>query len=175
LNGNNGLQAVINDNNAIYVVDNTPNAEPRYRARFYLDPNSIVMTDRDAFYFLYGYSGTSTGMLRVEFRIFKGTYQLRAALRNDGNSWASSSWADITDAPHSIEFDWQAATVAGANNGSLTIWIDGIQNASLTGIDNDTRRIDQIQFGAVSGIDAGTRGTLYFDAFESRRQSYIGP
>ena len=24
-------------------------------------------------------------------------------------------------------------------------------------------------------IDAGTRGTYYFDAFESRRQTYIGP
>jgi hypothetical protein len=45
----------------------------------------------------------------------------------------------------------------------------------LTAIDNDTRRIDSIQFGAVSEIDAGTRGTIYFDAFESRRQSYIGP
>jgi hypothetical protein len=29
--------------------------------------------------------------------------------------------------------------------------------------------------GAVAGIDAGTRGTYYFDAFESRRQNYIGP
>jgi hypothetical protein len=29
--------------------------------------------------------------------------------------------------------------------------------------------------GAVAGIDSGTRGTIFFDAFESRRQSYIGP
>jgi len=29
--------------------------------------------------------------------------------------------------------------------------------------------------GALAGMDAGTSGTYYFDAFESRRQNYIGP
>jgi len=27
----------------------------------------------------------------------------------------------------------------------------------------------------VNGVNTGTRGTYYFDAFESRRQTYIGP
>jgi hypothetical protein len=173
--GSYGLQAVINDNNPIYVTDQTPNAEPRYRARFYFDPNSIVMADKDAFYLLYGYSGSSTVVLRAEFRIFKGTYQLRVASRNNGSSWTNSNWANINDGRHFIELDWQASTAAGAINGKLTFWVDGAQKAALTGIDNDTRRIDQIQWGAVSGIDTGTRGTLYLDAFESRRLSYIGP
>ena len=180
LTGANGLQAVIDDNNPIYVTDETPNAEARYRARFYFDPNSIVMADRDAFYLFTGYStGTTTGVIRVEFRFYKGNYQLRAGLRNDGGGWTNSSWTNVSDAPidtpHSIELDWQAATAVGANNGSLTLWIDGVQNASLTGVDNDTRRIIHVQLGAVSDIDPGTRGTLYFDAFESRRQTYIGP
>ena len=39
----------------------------------------------------------------------------------------------------------------------------------------DTWRIERARLGAVAGIDTGTRGTIYFDAFESRRQSYIGP
>ena len=63
----------------------------------------------------------------------------------------------------------------GANNGGLTFWIDGVQKANLTGNDNDTRRIDRVRLGATSGLDTGTRGTYYFDAFESRRQQYIGP
>jgi hypothetical protein len=29
--------------------------------------------------------------------------------------------------------------------------------------------------GVMGGIDPGTSGTAFFDAFESRRQSYIGP
>ncbi|HZM20889.1 MAG TPA: right-handed parallel beta-helix repeat-containing protein, partial [Anaerolineales bacterium] len=36
--GSQGMQAVIDDNTTIYATDDTPNAEPRYRARFYFDP-----------------------------------------------------------------------------------------------------------------------------------------
>jgi RHS repeat-associated protein len=55
------------------------------------------------------------------------------------------------------------------------LWIDGAQQADLTGVDNDTWRIDRARLGVVAGMDAGTSGTSYFDAFESRRSSYIGP
>jgi hypothetical protein len=174
LDGSYGVQAVINDNNAIYMTDNTPNAESHYRARFYFDPNSIVMADRDSHYIFYGYTG-ATPVLRVELRNSKGNYQLRTAARNDSNGWASSAWTIISDAPHFIELDWRAASITGANDGTLVFWIDGVQVASLSGIDSDTRRMDSVQIGAVAEIDAGTRGTYYFDAFESRRASYIGP
>ena len=38
-----------------------------------------------------------------------------------------------------------------------------------------SRRIDRVVLGAVDQLDNGTRGTYYFDAFESRRNTYIGP
>jgi subtilisin family serine protease len=175
LTGAYGMQAVIDDNLAIYVSDEMPNAESRYRARFYLDPNSIPMASGNAHYILYGYSGASTVILRVEFRFNNGSYQLRAGLRSDGNKWKTSGWFTISDAPHFIEMDWRAATSAGANNGGLTLWIDGVQRANLAGVDNDMRRIDRVWLGAVAAIDSGTRGTYFFDAFESHRQTYIGP
>ena len=173
--GSNGLQAVLDDNVVIYVIDDTPVTEPRYRARFYFDPNSIPMGSGDNHYIFYGYSGTSTVVMRVQFRFSSGSYQLRAALRNDASTWTNTGWFTISDAPHPIEIDWRAATAAGANNGGLTLWIDGTQRANLTGVDNDTRRIDRVRLGAVAGIDTRTRGTYYFDAFESRRQTPIGP
>jgi len=171
----NGLQAVIDDNNAIYVTDETPNAEPRYRARFYFDPNTILMSSSNAHYLLFGYTGASTEVLRVEFRRSSGNYRLRAALRSNSNTWTASSWFTISDGPHSIELYWRAATASGATDGGLTLWIDSVQQADLIGVNNDTRRIDRVRLGAVAGIDTGTRGTYYFDAFESHRQTYIGP
>ena len=171
----------MNDNNAIYVQDDTPNAESHYRARFYFDPNSIPMASGNAHYVFYGYSGASTVVLRTEFRCAtaacpgSGSYQVRVNILNDSTTWTNSSWFTITDAPHSIELDWKASSAAGANNGYVTLWIDGTQKADLTGVDNDTRRIDRIRLGAVAGIDTGTRGTYYFDALESRRTTYIGP
>ena len=175
LAGAQGMQALINDNNSIYVTDNSPIAEPRYRARFYFDPNSIVMSNSNNHYIFYGRDAAGTAILRVQLRFSSGQYQIRASLLNDSTSFTSTAWFTIGDAPHLIELDWKASTAAGANNGGLALWIDGVQKANITGIDNDTRRIESVRLGAVSGIDSGTRGTYYVDAFDSRRQSYIGP
>jgi len=104
-----------------------------------------------------------------------GNYQLRARLANNATTWTNTNWFTTSDAPHFIELDWRAATAPGASDGNLTLWIDGVEQADLTSVDNDTWRIDRARLGALAGIDAGTRGIYYFDAFESRRQSYIGP
>ena len=169
--GTRGMQALINDNTAIYLVDERPASEARYRARFYFDPNSISMASSDNHFIFYGYSGTSKIVTRIQFRFTsKAGYQVRAQVINNSSSWTNSAWLSINDAPHALEIDWQAAA-----SGGLTFWIDGVQRAALTGIPTSNYRIERVRLGAVNGIDSGTRGTYYFDAFESRRQSYIGP
>jgi hypothetical protein len=174
--GGQGLQALIDDNNALVVIDESPALETRYRARFYFDPNSIPMAIGDAHLIFLGSSGGGAiQQLQLELRFQATGYEVRALLVNDAKAWISTSWLTLSDAPHALELDWRASTAIGANNGGLTFWIDGLQQADLTGVDNDTRRIDQVRLGAVSGVDNGTRGTYFFDAFESRRLSYIGP
>jgi len=173
--GNQGMQAMIDDNNTIYVTDDNPNAESRYRARFYFDPNSITMASNDAHFIFKGFAGTATDVFQIELRNASGLYQIRAKALNDSSAFVVTNWFNISDAPHFIELDWGAATGVGANDGGLTLWIDGVQQANLTGIDNDTWRIDRARLGALAGMDVGTSGTYYFDAFESRRQNYIGP
>jgi PKD repeat protein len=170
------MQALIDNNTPIHVTDNSPNLEPRYRARFYFDPSSITMVSGNAHYIFYGYSPTPAVILRVELRFSNGNYQIRASLVNDATTWRSSSWftISVSDNLHYIEIDWRASTAPSANNGGLTLWIDGVQKANMTGVDNDTRRMDMVRLGAVFGVDTGTRGTYCFDAFESRRTTYIG-
>lgn len=94
-------------------------------------------------------------VVRLEFRSSNGAYQLRGAVRNDGSTWKASSWFNLSDAPHALEVDWCAATAPGANNGSLTLWIDGVQKGVLSRVDNDTRGVDRIRLGAIAGLDAG--------------------
>ncbi|MEZ4867182.1 MAG: S8 family serine peptidase [Caldilineaceae bacterium] len=173
--GTRGMSILIDDMVALYVTDDTPNAEARYRARFRFDPNSLVLPNGLAHDIFYAYQGASTVIMRLEFRINNGVYQLRSAVRNDSSTWKTSSWYTISDAPHAVEVDWRAATAAGANNGSLTLWLDGTQKGVLSAIDNDTRRVDRIRLGAIAGLDAGTQGAYYFDDFKSTRQNYIGP
>ena len=175
LKDNQGMQALINDNNTISVTDDSPNAEPRYRVRFYFDPNSIPMLSGDAHFIFNAFMGTSTEVVRLEFRQSSGVYQIRHGAFQNDSSWVYNNWIMISDAPHSIELNWFAATTSGQSNGSLTLWIDGTGQGTLVGVDNSGKQIDSARLGALTGIDTGTRGTYYFDAFESRRQSYIGP
>lgn len=174
--GNTGLQGMIANTTAMYVQDDSPNAEPRYRARFYFDPNSLVMASGDYQYILQGYANAAnTNVLRVEFKNTSGVYQLRARILNDSGVWQNTAYISITDAPHAIEVDWAAASAVNANDGYLTFWVDGVQQGSLVGIDDDTYRMERARLGLTYVSATGTSGTYFFDAFEARRETFIGP
>ncbi|MEA3439300.1 MAG: hypothetical protein U9R58_03370, partial [Chloroflexota bacterium] len=132
------------------------------------------MANNDNHTLYYGYKGAISPVVRVELRYSGGNYQIRAQVRKDF-LFVNTSYYTISDVEHYIEFDWKASTSPGANNGELTLWIDGVQKEQLTNIDNDTLYIDRVRLGAVTEVDTGTRGTYYFDAFESRSDGYIGP
>ena len=79
----------------------------------------------------------------------------------------------ISDGWHVIEVEWLAASAVGANDGRFALWIDDILKDELTGM--DFTPLDTVRLGAVDKVDATTQGVYYFDAFESRRDGYIGP
>ena len=173
--GTYGMQALINDNGSIYVTDWRPSEEKHYRARFYFDPNSITMGSSNSHDVFVGYNRSNTDIFRIDFAYYSpGNYGVRAIARLDSPMYRTTLYSVIDDSPHAIELEWVAATSAGANDGVIKLWIDGVEKTSLQDLDNDTHQIDYVRFGAVSGIDTGTRGTYYFDAFESTRESYIG-
>jgi Calcineurin-like phosphoesterase/Purple acid Phosphatase, N-terminal domain len=166
--GSYGLQATINNTTAMYVRDDSPNAEPRYRARFYFDPNSIAMANGDYQYILTGFDTSGTAILRIQFNYNNG-YQIRARAYDSAlANWTNTPYVTLSDAPHYFEVDW-------GNDGHLTFWVDEVQQSSLNGIVNSSYRLDTVRLGAVYISTTATSGTEYFDAFESRKQSYIGP
>jgi hypothetical protein len=174
LAGTRGMQGLVNDNQSIFVRDDTPVTEPRYRARFLFHPHGITMAKNDQHVIFTGLSSTGAVVLQIELRYAGSSYQLRAGTATDGRTVTSTSWFTISNALHALEFDWRASSAVGANDGQLTFWIDSTQKADLTAVDNDTRRVEAVQLGGVSGIDSGTRGLYFFDAFESHRRTFIG-
>jgi hypothetical protein len=177
--GSYGMKAILDDNVSIYVTDWSPFDETRYRGRFYFDPNTITVANNNAHYLLFVLNRDNVVVARLELRRYNNTYQVRSGVVNDGSTWSNSAWFTITDAPlrrapHKLEIDWRASSAPGANNGGITFWVDDVQRGNFTNIDNDTRKVDYVQWGAVSGVDSGTRGTYYFDDFVARRESYIG-
>jgi len=174
--GSYGMQVVLSGQTNMYVRDDSPVAEARYRTRFYFDPNSLSMVNGDYIYLLQGYATTTnTIMLRMEFKNVNGVYQARLKALSDSGTWLNTAYITLTDGPHVFELDWLAASVAGANDGQATFWIDDVQTGSLTGIDNDTFRMESVRLGAPYLSSATMSGSIYFDSFESRRQTYIGP
>jgi len=103
-----------------------------------------------------------------------GQYALMARVRRDDNTLADTPFVNISDDPHAVEVGWQRASAPAAADGSFQMWIDGVLVATLGGLDTDGRRIDFVRLGAMS-VKGGAAGTLYFDKFESRRRTYIGP
>ncbi len=171
--GGKGVAALIDNRTAMYLRDDSPLSESRYWVHFAFDPNSVKMKSGD-YHSIMAARSSSTEVIRLDFRYSGGTYQVRGRVNKDGGGYITTSWYDISDAPHAIEFDWQAATSVGANNGYLSLWVDNVLQQTIGQIDNDQNRIEEVRLGPLSGIDLTTAGTELFDDFVSRRANPSG-
>ena len=172
-----GLQGVVNDTGALFVRDDTPSTESRYRVRFYFDPNGFDPGETQSHFrtrILIAFDQASLRAITMVLKRQVGAYSVEARVKKNDGTRADTGFFPITDGPHFLEFDWQKATGPGASDGSLELWIDDISVATLTGIDNDQSLIESVRMGALS-IKTGAAGTLFYDQFESRRQRFIGP
>ena len=170
LDGTRGLAAVVDDTAALYVQDDRPDGESRYRARFQFDPNGFDpgtaanhLRTRLAIAFQ---ENPSRRLVTLVLRRQGAQYAVMARVRLDDGTVRDTPFVNITDAPHTLEVSWQRARTAGAGDGTFQMWIDGASVATLSGLDTDERRIDFTRMGAMS-VKAAAAGTLYFDKFES--------
>ncbi|MCJ7513447.1 MAG: right-handed parallel beta-helix repeat-containing protein, partial [Anaerolineales bacterium] len=175
LGGAYGLQAAIDDDRALYVVDTTPANESAYAARFYFDPNGIAMASGNAHLLFKALDAASRTVYQIELRSYQGDYQIRAQALGDSGGATNTSWFRLSDDLHLLEVVWRAASGDVAPDGWLALWLDGDLVASSDGLDNDALRVDSVRLGAVAGIDSGTSGIYYFDSFGSTQGIPLGP
>jgi hypothetical protein len=172
-----GLRGIVDDTNAMYVQDDSPTDEARYRARFYFSPNGFNPGEQLASFrtriFIAFEEGPVRRLVAIVLKRQGGEYSIMGRVRQDDDSQADTSFFPISDAPHSIEFDWIRSSAAGANDGRFELWIDGVSVSVLEYLDNSRSAVDFTRMGALS-LKAGASGTPYWDQFESRRWSYIG-
>lgn len=184
--GSHGLEINVAspDRNPAFVQSSHPSAEATYRVRFYVNLRGLTMSEGDEFDVFTAYDGTdpvpptTTGnaLLRVVARRSGGQKVLSAFVRTDGGSQIEiPDEILLVNGWRVIELDWAKATAAGANNGRLNLWVDGTARTGLASLDNDAASINYARWGTVSGVDAGTSGTLKLDDFASQRTGYIGP
>jgi hypothetical protein len=173
-----GAQGLVDDTAALYVQDDSPADEDRYRARFWFDPGDFDPgTAAGAFrtrIFIAFEEGPDRRLLAIVLRFKNGQYDVMGRARLDDDRQADTAFVPIAPGPHAIEVDWRRSSGPDANDGSFQLWIDGTSVATLTGLDNSISSVDFARLGALS-VKTGANGTMYWDEFESRRASYTGP
>jgi ELWxxDGT repeat protein len=177
LHGTVGLAAYVDDTAALFVVDESPNNEPRYRARFRLDPNGFDPGEANGKLrvrvFIAFEEDPTLRLITLVLRRIGGQYSLMGRVRLDDGTRAQTSFFNITDDMHMVEIDWTWSQGSDANNGTFTLWIDEVPVSLLTGLDTSASLVDFVRLGAMT-VKPGANGTLYFDDFESRRERYVG-
>jgi hypothetical protein len=169
-----GMQAVLAGNTPGYVTDLTPIQDPEYHARFYFNPNGTLTGQNQAYTIFSGADAADTTIFRVQYRRQNqggGTYQVRASALS-GGAFVNTAWHTITpNDPHWIEIAWASGT-----NAEFSLYIDGaIPVETLSGLDTSAYLLETAQLGPSVGLANQASGTLYFDAFVSRRYTVIGP
>jgi hypothetical protein len=173
-----GLQGVVDDAAGIFVVDESPLNEDRYRARFYFDTNGFDPGEAQGRFrtrlLLVLEEAPVRRLAAVVLRRQLGAYSLMGRARRDDNSQANTGFFAIVPGDHFVEIDWRRSSGPDASDGSFEMFIDGTSVSLLTGLDNSLSSVDLVRLGALS-VKAGASGTLFWDEFVSRRTTYIGP
>jgi RHS repeat-associated protein len=170
--GGYGLQATASGTTSMQVTDYSPLGEKQYHTRFYFNPSNFNLTPEDRVGIFSAYGGNTA--FRLFLRYSGGTYWIQQDYQTDNLTYVGGVYRPLTAGWQALEFDWRAASAPGANDGSLSMSINGVLVETLSGIDNDTYTVETVQMGLVASVDAGMSGSLYFDGFVSQSAGPIG-
>jgi hypothetical protein len=173
-----GLQAVVNDTNPLFVQDDTPDGENRYRARFYFDTNGFdpgEANGRRRVRLFIAFDGNNRRVITIVLRRLNGAYSVMGRVRLSDGTRANTPFVPIADGPHFVEFLWaRAGTPGDLENGLFRFAVDDVAAANMEPLDTAASPVDFVRLGALT-LKPGASGTLLFDQFASRRVYYIGP
>jgi hypothetical protein len=193
------MQVNLGDNGAAHgqVRDDSPNAEARYRAQFIFDPSQLNFTNgtNQAIIFLANSGGLFKNRLALVKILYSGGSSRRLAIVGACDNQATQNQCQTILAlpnqtgPNRIEFD---LTVGAAGTGALRYWVNDAATTGLTdgagvtipilggnagwvgvetvfmGMTSPTRQFRNVADG--NNVDK----LVWFDQFDSRRQTFIG-
>ena len=119
LSGTYGLKANVNDGNEIDVGETISLTLKHYVLRFMFDPNSQTMAASDRYTIFQGVNSSGTAVLELEHSYSNGMHRYDVRMRRDTGAWYTSGDNGASDAPHTYQIEWTAATSAGAKSAAI--------------------------------------------------------
>ncbi len=152
-----------------WMRDDSPAGETSYTAEFHLNLDNLTLSAGDRLEHLVA-SSSAGGMT---FRLVLqpdggGGVEVTLEARLDDGTVAASAAGQEVDMPagwHTVRLIWRA----GAGDGSLALWLDGVEAGALSNLTNSLHRVDGVDWGVVAGSLDGATGTIDLDAFSSWR------
>lgn len=135
-----------------------------------LDLSSLNMAEGDQVVIFGGADAAIPDHTNLVFRLHlvyqNGAYQLYMSQRSTATGpWTFSNTVPMTGTSARIAASWQAAGHQDRSNGRMSLWVDGAQVASQTGLANHGRNINGVRVG-VRGVPTTFNGTVFVDDFE---------
>jgi hypothetical protein len=156
------------------LIDETPVNQTTFAVSFNFDINSLSMADGERFRFVQ----VKCGAERPFFIVLKyngGQYFIQLNTLLDDRTKVKTGWYLLTDAPHTIEVDWQAASTPGADDGFVELYLDDVFIEALTGLDSDTIFIENFKVGFTSRLEGKSiSGIFYIDDVYTSNGGHIG-
>jgi len=191
------LQAVYNAGAGSFasanVRDDSPQNEPRYRAQFLINADEITNLGSFAATTVFSIqsqaafpaSGGSTRILQLTISGAAGgakNLNIVAANAGQANDISLKS-VPLTAGTNRVEIDWKAASSPSGTDGYVKIWVNNTTEAT------ETDSIQNLSNGGWVGVKTtylglaapngpfrqnNTAQNAFFDAFDSRRTTFIG-
>ncbi|MDY7095972.1 MAG: hypothetical protein SX243_23605 [Acidobacteriota bacterium] len=173
LAGQFSARITIDDDDRVYLREESPEGLDVYRARFLWRPATLMLAPGKRLKLLTGFSENPAQKRILTFTVrdfFEAPYQeIRLKVREDDGAWMTTQRIlvpmNLEVVPITIE--WRRASGPDAEDGLVRLFLDGLLAREILGVDNSTWSLDRVHFGVVSAPKPGTTGTLEIDSFES--------
>ena len=156
------------------LIDETPVDQTSFSARFNIDINSLSMAEGTRFRFAQVKMGAQRPFFIV-LRYLGGKYHIQLNTLQDDLTKIKTGWYPLSDAPHTIEVDWEAASSDGANDGWVKLYLDDALLQTLGSLDNDTIFVYSFKLGFTSRLTGKLiSGIFYLDDVATSNTGHIG-
>lgn len=141
-----------------------PDNETSFTWEFFVNPTDLVMAIGDIFSMSQGSSpGAGGAAFIITFGRDAGGQLVELLGRDDAGANIFGAFVRPPVGSFLMRLEFFAATAPAANDGFIRLYINGLLEDQLIGIDNDTHSITGIDIGSRALVDAGTNGTIDFD------------